>query len=290
MTETQTKPRIVAVTSGKGGVGKTNLAANLAVSLRLFGVKVLLLDADVGLGNVDVLLGLDVRCDLRDVLLHDRPLEHAVVEGPRGIRILPGSSGVEEMTRLSEEKLERFFRQLADYSAGMDFVVVDTAPGISPAVINCLMAADDVLLVTNAEPTALTDAYALLKVMSSRPGARSKKVSLIMNQTGSKEEAMRSYDRLRGVASRFLDWDLEYLGSVAQDGTVGEATRRQVDFLTHYSGSDCSRDVRKIAARLVSSGADGEADPGRFFRKMMQAGHDAGHDARDGIGDGVGDE
>jgi flagellar biosynthesis protein FlhG len=266
----QQRPRLIAVSSGKGGVGKTNLAVNLSLSLRLLGAQVLLLDADVGLGNVDVLLGLDVRHDLRDVLLHGRPLEQTVMDGPRGLKILPGASGVEEMTSLSADRLDAFFKELADYCAGMDFVVVDTAPGISAPVVNCLMAADELLLVTNSEPTALTDAYALLKVMSRRPGATAKRVSLVMNQTGSREEAMRSYDRLRTTAKKFLDWDVGYLGSVAWDGTVGEATRRRVDFLTHYASAPCSRDVRKLAARLVSSGQSGGSDVGRFFRQMME--------------------
>ncbi len=270
MNQRTTKTRLMAVTSGKGGVGKTNVAVNLALCLRLLGAKVLLLDADVGLGNVDVLLDLDVRHDLRDVLLHGRTLQQTVVDGPRGLKIMPGASGVEEMATLSNERLDAFFAQLADYCAGMDFVVVDTAPGISPPVVNCLMAVDEVLLVTNPEPTSLTDAYALLKVMSLRPEARSKKVSLILNQTASREEATRSYDRLRATSRQFLDWDVDYLGSIAWDGTVGEATRRRVDFLTHYADSPCSRDVRKLAARLVSSGKGGEADVGRFFRRVME--------------------
>ena len=208
----RTRPRIVAVSSGKGGVGKTNMAVNLSLSLRLLGAQVLLLDADVGLGNVDVLLGLEVRHDLRDVLLHGRPLAQTVVDGPRGLKILPGASGVEEMTSVSEERLDAFFKELADYCSAMDFVVVDTAPGISAPVLNCLMAVDELLLVTNPEPTALTDAYALLKVLSRRPGATAKRVSLIMNQTGSREEAMRSYDRLRATARQFLEWEVEYPG------------------------------------------------------------------------------
>ncbi len=268
--EQRAKPRLIAVTSGKGGVGKTNVAVNLALCLRLLGAKVLLLDADVGLGNVDVLLGLEVRYDLRDVLLHGRPLEQTVLDGPRGLKILPGASGVEEMATLGAERLDAFFAQLAGYCAGMDFVLADTAPGISPPVINCLMAVDDVLLVTNPEPTALTDAYALLKVMSRRPEARSKRVSLILNQIASKEEAMRSYDRLRATSKQFLDWDVDYLGSIAWDGTVGEATRRRVDFLTHYADAPCTRDVRKLAARLISGSLGGEADVGRFFRQVME--------------------
>jgi flagellar biosynthesis protein FlhG len=267
---TNERPRVIAVTSGKGGVGKTNVAVNLAVSVRLFGVQVLLLDADLGLGNVDVLLGLNARHDLRDVVLHGLDLEQVVVEGPRGVKILPGASGVEAMTRLDEEEVSGFLAELEAYCSRMDYLVVDTAPGISPAVINCLVAADDVVLVTNPEPTSLTDAYALLKVLSNRDQARQKTVFIVMNQIDSKEEALRSFDRLRAATRRFLEWDLEYLGSVAWDDTVAAATKRQVDFLTHYSAAPCSRDIRKLAARLVSTGKPGQRDMGRFLRKMME--------------------
>jgi len=272
--EAPRKPRVLAVTSGKGGVGKTNLAVNLALCLRLFNVNVLLLDADVGMASVDVLLGLDIRHSLRDVVLKGQPIEQVVVEGPRGLRILPGACGVEELARLDEQQFERFLRQVQGYCEQMDFVVVDTAPGISPAVIGCLLAADETLLVTNSEPTSLTDAYGVLKVMSGRPEGRSKLVRVIMNQIGSKEEAIRSFDRLRGAARRFLDMDVHYLGSVAWDDTVSEATKRQVAFLTHYSASPCSRDVRKIAARLLSAARGGSADMGRFFRAVGEVGRE----------------
>jgi len=266
---------VLAVTSGKGGVGKTNVAVNLGISLRLFGVNVLLLDADVGLGNVDVLLGLDTFHNLRDVLLEDKPIEHVVVEGPRGMKILPGASGVEQLTRLSEEKLGSFMQQVQAYCSEMDFVVVDTSSGISSAVIACLAAADEMILVTNSEPTSLTDAYALLKVMNNHQAERKKPVSVVMNQTSSKEEALRSYDRLRGATRRFLGWDVDYLGSVARDDTVSEATKRQVDFLTHYESSACTRDMKKIAARLVSAGRGGCGNVGRFFEKMIEGdGHE----------------
>lgn len=270
MIASRTGPRILAVTSGKGGVGKTNVAVNLGVCLRLFSANVLLLDADIGLGNVDVLLGLDVSYTLKDVLLYAKPLQQVVVEGPRGLKILPGASGVERLIRLPDDKLQAFLHQMEQYCADMDFVIVDTSPGISPAVISCLLAADETLLVTNPEPTSLTDAYALLKVMSRRPEAATKPVFLIMNQIDSKEEALQSFDRLRTTAKRFLDLDVEYLGSIVRDETVSEATKRQVDFLTHYAASPCTRDIRKIAARLVSSGPNGSAGVGRFFRQVMQ--------------------
>jgi flagellar biosynthesis protein FlhG len=261
---------ILAVTSGKGGTGKTNFAANLALCLRMFNREVLLVDADLGLGNVDVLLGLDARHNLRDVLKEGCGVEQIVVEGPRGLKVLPGASGVEEMVRLSDEQLAGLLAKIEEYCRCMDFVVVDTAPGISPPVISCLLAADRALLVTNAEPTAVTDAYALLKVLSKRHGGADRKVCVVMNQTGSKEEAMRGFDRLRRTARQFLKMEIEYLGSVAWDDAVALATKRQVAFATHYAGSACSRDVRKIAARLVSSAGPGGADVGRFFRAVSE--------------------
>ncbi|KPK66187.1 MAG: hypothetical protein AMK73_00855 [Planctomycetes bacterium SM23_32] len=270
MSEAPRRPRILAVTSGKGGTGKTNLAANLALCLRMFKVEVLLVDADLGLGNVDVLLGLDVRHNLRDVVRDECGVEQIVVEGPRGLRILPGASGVEEMVRLSDQELARLLEKIDRYCSQMDFVVVDTAPGISPGVISCLLAADQALLVVSPEPTAVTDAYALLKVLSRRPGGRDKPVSVVMNQIGSREEALRSFDRLRRTVARFLQMDIEYLGAVAWDETVVQAAKRQVAFATHYAGAPCSRDVRKLAARLVSSARGGSADMGRFFRSVSE--------------------
>jgi flagellar biosynthesis protein FlhG len=258
------------VTSGKGGVGKTSIAVNLAVSLRLFGADILLVDADMGLGNVDVLLGLDTELNLCDVALRGKAIEHVVVEGPRGLRILPGASGVQELAELDDTRVADFLERINRYCAAMDFVIVDTSPGITSPVVNCLMAADEVLLVTNPEPTAITDAYALLKVMSKRPGARERTVSIIMNQTVAKEEALRSFDRLRAATRLFIEWDIEYLGSVARDDAVSAATRRQVDFVTYYSASPCARDVRKIAARLASVGQQTTTEVGRFFRTVVE--------------------
>ena len=270
MNQQQNKPHVLAIASGKGGVGKTNVAVNLALSLRLFGRKTLLIDADMGLANVDVLLGLSLDKDLRDVVLNEVPLDEVVADGPRGLKILPGASGVEELANLGTEKVEGLLEELDNYCQKFDYVVVDNSPGLAPHVIRCLLTADQILLVTNPEPSAITDAYALLKVLSSRQNARDRTVSVVVNRSESKEEAVRSYDRLRTAARRFLEWEVEYLGSVAQDSTVGEASRRQVDFLTHYASSAPSRDVRKIAARLLSSTDQPEVKVGRFFKTLVE--------------------
>ena len=271
--QTTTRPRVIAVTSGKGGVGKTSMAVNLAVALRMFGSDVLLVDADMGLGNVDVLLGLSVECDVREVLLNGRPIEQVVVGGPRGLKILPGASGVQELAELDRDQVGAFIDDLREYCAEFDYVVFDTSPGISNGVLDCLMAAQEILLVTNPEPAAITDAYALLKVLGNRNGARERTVSVVMNRTDSREEALRAYDRLRAVSQLFLEWDIEYMGSVSGDDAVRAAGRRQVDFVTAYSASPASRDVRKIAARLASSGQGAEADAGGFFKALAEADH-----------------
>jgi len=270
----RTSPRILAVASGKGGVGKTSMAVNLAVSLRLFGAETFLVDADMGLGNVDVLLGLRPTLNIRDAVLDGVPIERVVVDGPCGLKILPGSSGVQALAELDSARLNGFLESVNAYCAQMDFVVVDTSPGVSSPVVDCLMAADEVLLVTNPEPTAITDAYALLKVMSRRPGARDRAISVIVNRTSGKEQALRSFDRLRAATKLFLNWDLDYLGSVVQDDAVSTASQRQIVFVTHYTASPGSRDVRKIAARIVSAGLGGSLDVGRFFRVAAEANDD----------------
>jgi flagellar biosynthesis protein FlhG len=231
---------------------------------------VLLLDADIGLGNVDVLLGLTPDHDLRDVILHGKTIQEVVVDGPWGLKILPGAAGVEELLKVDDDVLKKFLADLEEYCAAMDFVVIDCAPGISTQVINCLLAADEVILVSNPEPMARTDAYALLKVLSSREEARGKRISVIMNQASNRDEGVRSFDRIRSAAKRFLNWDIQYLGSVAKDESVSEAAKRQVDFITHYTASPCSRDVRKIAARLLSEQGEAGASVGRFFRALVE--------------------
>jgi flagellar biosynthesis protein FlhG len=219
---------------------------------------------------VDVLLGIKPAYNLHDVLLKGRSVEEAVAEGPGGLKILTGASGVQELMQLPDETQKNFLQQIEQYCSRMDFVVVDTSAGIAPSVINFLLAADEVLLVTSPEPLALTDAYALLKVLSTREEARGKSISVIMNQIGSKEEALRSFDRLRRAAERFLNWEVRYLGSVAWDETVNIAVKQQVPFQTHFAASSCSRDMRKIAARLVSARQVGGADMGRFFSKIIE--------------------
>jgi len=255
------------VTGGKGGVGKTSISINLALCLRLFGKSVMLVDADLGLADVDVLLGLNVERTLKDVILKGSPVEDAVVEGPYGLKILPGASGVEEMVRLGEEARQQFLQQIQQYCMNMDVVVVDTSPGIHSPVVDCLVAADQIVLVTSPEPMALTDAYALLKVINAH--SVRKRISILVNKAQSREEAVRTFDRLRVTAERFLGLDVEYLGSLSRDEAVLRASKQQRDFLTHYAGSEVSRDLRKIAARLLSAGSDAANDLGRFFRQII---------------------
>jgi flagellar biosynthesis protein FlhG len=210
---------------------------------------------------------------MREVLLNGRPIHETVIGGPRGLKILPGASGVQELAELDRQQVGAFIDGLRQYCANFDYVVFDTSPGIGSGVVDCLMAAHEILLVTNPEPAAITDAYALLKVLGKREGARERTVSVIMNRTDGREEALRAYDRLRAVSQLFLKWDIEYMGSVTGDDAVRAAGRRQVDFVTAYTASAASRDVRKIAARLTSSTPESSADAGRFFKALAEVDH-----------------
>ncbi len=260
--------RCVAVASGKGGVGKTSVAVNLSVALRMLGRSVLLMDADMGLGNVDVLLGLRVlSATMRDVVLGDAPLTDAVVKGPAGIEILRGASGVVELAELPRERLEAFFEAVASYTCDKDFLVVDTSPGIDRTVTSFVLAADEVLLVTGPEPAALTDAYALLKVVSRGLADRGVPVGLVVNRVRDLDEGRAVYARLRDAVRRFLRFDVNYAGAVRLDEVVERAAREQCSFVFRYPASVAAVDLTRIAARIAGTG---EVSAGSFFERVME--------------------
>jgi flagellar biosynthesis protein FlhG len=242
--------RTIAVASGKGGVGKTNFVANLAVALGRRGRRVVVVDADLGLGNVDALLGLPVRFTLRDVLEGRCALADTVVEGPGGVRFVPAPSGHEEMTRLSAAQATRLLAEFGELEATSDFLFIDTGAGISSNVLFFAIAAHETIVLLTPEPTSLTDAYALIKVLATRYGARA--FDVFVNLARNREEALRAFGHLAGVAERFLRVDLRYRGFLPQDGAVGEAVRRQRSLLDFAPGSAAARALERLAAAIAS--------------------------------------
>lgn len=241
--------RIVAVTSGKGGVGKTNIVTNLALALARQGVRVLILDADLGLANVDLLLGIAPQFDLQDVILGGRSIEDIVLDGPDGVRIIPASSGVEELANLDEYRTEVLLRSLANLDREVDLILVDSPSGIGTHATSVVQAADEIVVVTTPEPTSFSDAYAMIKVLSKRP---LKCVpSLLVNQAGSEEEAIGVARRVRSVAKRFLNLDVPYWGYILADESVPKSVLRQEPFLSTYPYSPASSCIYQLARRVL---------------------------------------
>lgn len=246
----EARTKIIAVTSGKGGVGKTNVVANLAVCLSEMGKKVVVLDADFGLANIDVLLGLTPRFHLGHVLFGNKTLTEIMVQGPRGIRIIPASSGLQRLSELTQEQRSHLVESFADLDSDTDYLLVDTAAGISTNVMHFLMAAHEVIVVSAPEPTAIVDAYATIKIILAEDPA--KPVHVLINSVQTESEARDVFNQINTVVKRFLSCEVSFLGHIERDGHVRQAVRSQV-LVTHlYPNAPASRCFRSLANAVVN--------------------------------------
>ena len=268
--------KVIAVTGGKGGVGKTTVTANLAIALALRGRSAMVLDADLGLANIDVLLGLQPRWNLSHVLSGERSLEEVIIAGPKGIRIVPASSGVLQMANLGTLEHGGLIRAFSDLSQQLDVMLIDTAAGIHDSVLTFARAAHHVLVVVCDEPASLTDAYALIKVLSRERGVG--RFRVLANQTRSPGEGRELYQKLARVCDRFLDVTLDYAGSVPYDEFMRRAAQRQAAVADLYPGCIASQGFKNLAARadtwLVPDGARGHLE--FFVERLVMAGTGVG--------------
>lgn len=249
---TSARPSIaesIAVTGSKGGVGKSNLVVNLAVLLARSGRRVLVVDGDLGLANLDVLLGLVPQRTVEHLVHDGVPVEELLIEGPAGIRILPAASGVPRLTQLGKQARLRLLTALADGATLADDLLVDTGAGLGDTTLSLQLAASRVVVVTTPEPTSLVDAYASIKVLwDAEPD---KRVDLVVNQTASEEEAVRAYEQIARACGHFLGRQPGWLGPVHHDANVGCAVRRQRALVDLFPTSRASRCLERIALRLT---------------------------------------
>ncbi len=243
-------PRIVAVTSGKGGVGKTNVVANLALGLSELGKKVVVLDADFGLANIDVLMGLTPRFHLGHVLFGNKTLTEIMVQGPKGIRIIPASSGLQKLSELTLQQRTRLVESFADLDQDTDFFIIDTAAGISRNVTHFLLSAQEVIVVCAPEPTAIVDAYAVIKIILAED--RTKDVRVLVNSVERAEEAEEVFYQINSVVKRFLSREIAYTGYIERDTHVPQAVRSQVLVAQRFPESAASRCFRALALRVAN--------------------------------------
>jgi len=246
--------RVIAITSGKGGVGKTNIAANLAYLLSKMNKKTLILDADMGLANVDLILGLTPEYNLYHVLKGEKSISETIVRGPGGIMILPSSSGIMEMAELSRGQKLTLLDGLNTLQEEIDFMFIDTAAGIAGNVMYFNSAAKEIIVVVSPEPTSLTDAYALIKLLYQRHAK--KRFRLLVNMVRSPEEAKEVYGRLSQATDHFLNLTIKYLGYVLKDEKLVDAVRQQKAVAELYPNSAASKCLRVVAEKLCMEQPD----------------------------------
>ncbi len=241
--------RVLAITSGKGGVGKTAVTANIAVLLARMNKRVLILDADLGLANIDVVFGLAPGKNLTHFFSEEMELDEILANGPAGIKILPAGSGVQRFTRLDSRQKMRLLEALDSMHNDFDIVLIDTEAGISENVTYFNTAAQEILVVTTPEPTAITDAYALMKLLSSQ--YHEKHFNLIVNCARNEEEALQVFRKLTMVADRYLDISIDYLGSIPTDRQMVDAIRKQQVIVDLFPTSKISLAFESLARTIA---------------------------------------
>ncbi|MFA6851223.1 MAG: MinD/ParA family protein [Selenomonadaceae bacterium] len=241
--------RIIAVTSGKGGVGKTNLTVNLAIAMGMAGKRVLIIDADLGMGNVDVILGTASKYSLMNLLQEDILLEDVMLQGPYGVNYISGGSGMEHIADFSITERERLMQKLYECEKLADIILVDTGAGLGKNVLDFIVAADEVVLLTTPEPTALTDAYAVMKAYSHY--AVQKNMKLIVNRVYDESESQEVVSKLKRTSDKFLQMTIDFLGYIYEDRNMMNAVKQQIPLLVSYPNTVSAKCIRAIANSLL---------------------------------------
>ena len=242
------RTRVISITSGKGGVGKTHITANLAYIFSKMEQRTLIFDADTGLANIDVVLGLAPKFNLQHVLRGEKTLQDIFVRGPKDMLVLPSASGVQEMANLSTDQKRILRDELDGLDNAFDFMLIDTAAGIASNVMYFNMAAQEIIVVVTPEPTSLTDAYAMIKILYQ--GHHEKKVMVLVNMVKSPHEAKEVFSKLSKATEHFLNLSIEYLGYVLHDERVTEAVRKQGALVELFPYSQASKCLFTIAEKI----------------------------------------
>lgn len=250
--QTRNIARVITVTSGKGGVGKSSISVNLAIELAKSGNRVVIMDADFGLANIEVMLGIRPSYNLADLMFHGKSLKEVITQGPENIGFLSGGSGIQELTRLTREQIISLTQRLVELDELADIIIVDTGAGIADSVLEFVAASAEVLLVATPEPTSITDAYALLKTLNRKSefSIHDTRIRMIANRVMNDTEGLELYDKLSVVVNKFLNFDLEYLGNIPHDDHVSKAIIRQQPVVLAFSGSSAGKAMVELAHKI----------------------------------------
>ncbi len=259
--------RTISFLSGKGGTGKTNICVNLGVAIQKLGKKVLMIDGDLGLANIEVILGLTPKYTLYDVLYRGMDLESVVTYGPEGVLIIPGGSGALELSKVDANRQKILMEQLIDLGSNLDYIFIDGGAGIHQDVLTFASGSDEIIIVMTPEPTSLADAYTLIKAITL--SSANKEIKIIVNRVKSSSEGEDTVNRLNILLVRFLRFSVIYLGHIPDDIWVEKAVKEQLPFITRYPFSKASRAVNEIALKLLALEKKGTGFRG-FFRNILE--------------------
>lgn len=269
---TGTRSKVITIASGKGGVGKTNVVVNLAVACQRMGQKVLIFDADLGLANIDILFDLNPKYTIEEIISGERDLSQVIIPGPEGVAVIPASSGVQELTDLTEGQKMHLLNEFDMLNNAYDILLIDTGAGVSSNVIYFNMAAEERLIVVTPEPTSITDAYALMKILFNRHGIKQFKV--LMNMVADEGEARAVYANLSSVLTRFMHGiSIDYAGHILRDDCLVRSVARRTPVICSFPDSSSSKGFEALAQYVVQqSGTEGMDGNIKFFWKRLMNG------------------
>jgi flagellar biosynthesis protein FlhG len=268
----QDRPKVFTIASGKGGVGKTNIVVNLAIACQRQGKRVLIFDADLGLANIDIIFGLDPQYTVEDLISGQKDLSQIIVQGPENVSIIPASSGVQELTNLTEGQKMHLLNEFDSLNNQYDLMLIDTGAGVSSNVIYFNLAAEERIIVVRPEPTSITDAYALIKIMFSQYGVKS--FHLLMNMVSGEVEAKAVYNNLSKVLSRFMRGiRIDYAGYIMSDELLQKSVTKRRPVLSLYPDASSSKNFNTLADYLLKQDSEVSFDGNiKFFWKRLMAG------------------
>ncbi|WP_026476020.1 MinD/ParA family protein [Alkaliphilus transvaalensis] len=267
--ETTPSARIICVTSGKGGVGKTNFTLNLAIALSKQNKKVVVIDADLGLANVDIVLGVLPKYTLLNVIRGDKELDEVMVTGPNGIKIISGGSGLLDLIDMSQQQITNLIDKFEAINEYADIILIDTGAGLSKSVLSFVLAAHEVIVVCTPEPTAITDAYAMIKTIGLND--KGKQLKLLVNRAESINEGKMTYEKLKNASDKFLNVKLEKLGYLMEDVHVSRSVKLQQPFVIQFPNSPVSKNIELIANKLTNDQIENDVEQTTkgFFNKVI---------------------
>ncbi|WP_058485173.1 MinD/ParA family protein [Defluviitalea phaphyphila] len=245
--------RVITITSGKGGVGKTNVAVNLAVQFQKVGKKVIIIDADFGLANIEVLLGIVPKFNLSDVINGRKNITDIIIKGPQNIKFISGGSGVQDLIRLNKNQLNYFIKNMSLLDEIADIILIDTGAGLTEAVLSFSKAAEEIVLVTTPEPTSITDAYALIKTLYIQDKNAVPNIKLLVNKVDNEKEGLEISNKLKQVSKKFLNIEIEEVGYIPYDRNLIKSVKLQDPVSISFPKSESSKAFKKIANKILNA-------------------------------------